>query len=37
MQTIAFAAPFREKVKDVDGMDLAAGFPLHEQMIDFRG
>jgi hypothetical protein len=28
---------FRENVKDVHGMDLAAGFPPPEQVLDFRG
>jgi hypothetical protein len=28
---------FRGNVKDVHGMDLAAGFPPPEQMLDFRG
>jgi hypothetical protein len=31
-----FDSWFRESVKDVHGMDLAAGFPPPEQVLDFR-
>ena len=41
MQTIAFAAPIlpgkTQSDRDAIGMDLAAGFPPPEQMLDFRG
>lgn len=27
---------FRQHIQDTHGMDMAAGFPLPEQLIDFR-
>lgn len=32
-----FDAWFREHVRDVHGVDLAAGVPLPEQVLDLRG
>lgn len=32
-----FDAWFREHARDVHGVDLAAGIPLPEQVLDFRG